>query len=63
MIISELSHSAEQLPVLEDETVVDIKSGDFISAVLTQSGTVMTLALYLTCHIPNMLQIVYHESI
>ena len=38
MIITELSHSAEHLPVLENETVVDIKSGDFISAVLTESG-------------------------
>ena len=38
MIISELSHAAEQIVGLENETVVDIKSGDFISAVITKSG-------------------------
>ncbi|XP_063678021.1 uncharacterized protein LOC134813994 isoform X3 [Bolinopsis microptera] len=41
MIISELSHSAEQIVGLEDETVVDIKSGDFISSVLTKSGKIL----------------------
>ena len=38
MIISELSHTAEHIAGLENETVVDIKSGDFISSVLTKSG-------------------------
>ena len=42
MIISELSHTAEHIAGLENETVVDIKSGDFISSVLTKSGMCVT---------------------
>ncbi|KAL5252716.1 hypothetical protein ACHWQZ_G015469 [Mnemiopsis leidyi] len=41
MIISELSHTAEHIAGLENETVVDIKSGDFISSVLTKSGKIL----------------------
>lgn len=39
-MVSELSHSAEFMPGLEGEKIVEVKAGDLLTAVVTDSGKV-----------------------